>query len=249
MGKFRIGTKVNIVRGNMKNLSGVITESYDMTTTYYRVKIDDKEERVFSEHNLEFEDIMDMPLSESYDYQMYEGEMKNMSDELKMLYERVDMLKDEIDKVERAIVSIQNGVPFTEAFNEEVYLEAKQEQKQSYSALMRMIEHLLKIKYCTNNRNYDHWCGEIENHRKEVFKHTLCGTDDEDKNLVKYINSKIQKIYEAGIKEYKKDAQKYSDLIDISRLIAKECPECPWDLEQLMDDDIEDLLARLPDME
>ena len=246
MGKFRIGTKVNIVKGNMKNLSGVITESYDMTTTYYRVKIDDKEERVFSEHNLEFEDIMDMPLSESYDYQMYEGEMKNMSDKLKMLYERVDMLKDEIDKVERAIVSIQNGVPFTEAFNEEIYLEAKQEQKQSYAALMRMIEHLLKIKYCTNNRNYDHWCGEVENHRKEVFKHTLCGTDDEDKNLVKYINSKIQKIYEAGIKEYKKDAQKYSDLIDISRLIAK---ECPWDLEQLMDDDIEDLLVKLPEMD
>ena len=62
MSKFRIGTKVNIVRGNMKNLSGVITESYDMTTTYYRVKIDDKEERVFSEHNLEFENILDMEI-------------------------------------------------------------------------------------------------------------------------------------------------------------------------------------------
>ena len=249
MGKFRIGTKVNIVRGNMKNLSGVITESYDMTTTYYRVKIDDKEERVFSEHNLEFEDIMDMPLSESYDYQMHEGEMKNMSDELKMLYERVDMLKDEIDKVERAIVSIQNGVPFTEAFNEEVYLEAKQEQKQSYSALMRMIEHLLKIKYCTNNRNYDHWCGEVENHRNRVSDYILWGTKKQDTNLKKYLENNIQDVYEDGIKEYKKNAQKYSDLIDISKLIAKECPECPWDLEQLMDDDIEDLLARLPDME
>jgi Domain of unknown function DUF29. len=165
------------------------------------------------------------------------------------LLERVEMLYEEMCRVKRAVYASINGEAFTEAFNEEVYLEAKQEQKQSYAALMRMIEHLLKIKYCTNNRNYDHWCGEIENHRNRVSDYILWGTKKQDTNLKKYLENNIQDVYEDGIKKYKKDAQKYSDLIDISKLIAKECPECPWDLEQLMDDDIEDLLARLPDME
>ena len=42
------------------------------------------------------------------------------------LLERVEMLYEEMCRVKRAVYASINGEAFTEAFNEEVYLEAKQ---------------------------------------------------------------------------------------------------------------------------
>ncbi len=77
MDKFKIGTRVNIVIGDMKGLAGVITESDDITKTVYHVKIDGgKEEKIFLEHDLDYENILDTPIDELINSQICEREMK-----------------------------------------------------------------------------------------------------------------------------------------------------------------------------
>ena len=64
MGKFRIGTKVNIVSGLMKGSSGIIKESKDFSNgAEYHIILDgESEERIYYEHNLEFENILAMEI-------------------------------------------------------------------------------------------------------------------------------------------------------------------------------------------
>ncbi len=70
MGKFRIGTKANIVSGLMKGSSGIIKESKDFSNgAEYHIILDgESEERIYYEHNLEFENILDMEID---DYESY----------------------------------------------------------------------------------------------------------------------------------------------------------------------------------
>lgn len=66
MSKFRIGTRVNIISGHMKGSSGIIKESCDVSNgTEYHIILDgESEERIYYEHNLEFENILDMEIDD-----------------------------------------------------------------------------------------------------------------------------------------------------------------------------------------
>lgn len=159
------------------------------------------------------------------------------------ILERSDRLAREMTRLRNAFKAILEGVPFTEAFDEEVYLEGTQEKKSSEKHLARMIEHLLKLKYCTNDRNNNTWVKEIRNHKDEVIDITRWEWKKKETIVINYLKENLQEIYEQSITWYKKDAKEYTDLRDGLDWIPE---ECPWTLEKLLDDDIDELLEKLP---
>lgn len=166
-----------------------------------------------------------------------------MNNEFNEALDRLDMLTEEVERIKRALLAAKEGVPFTEAWNEEVFLEAKQDEKKGYSMLYRIMEHLLKIKYCTNDRNHDHWIGEINTFRSKILDLTLWGKRKRDTNLIKYLDNNIQDIYADAVDEYEKGSEEYPDFIGGLKLIPE---ECPWNLSELMDNSIDELLSKLP---
>ena len=175
-------------------------------------------------------------------YKMTENDMIQITEWMKRITK-------EVDKVKRVVTAIYEGTSFTEAFEEveEVFLETKQDEKKGYAYLSRMIEHLLKIKYCSNDRNYDHWRGEINGFRVKAIDITGWKSKrNRDTNLVKYLTNNIDDIYEVAVAYYKDDARLYADLTQGLEYIPE---ECPWTLEELMDDTIDEILKKLPGME
>lgn len=167
-----------------------------------------------------------------------------MNNEFNEALERLDMLTAEIERIKRALLAAKEGVPFTEAWNEEVFLEAKQDEKKGRAYLSRMIEHLLKAKYCTNDRNYDHWRGEINTFRTKTIDITGWKSKrNKDTNLINTLTDDLDDIYEVAIEYYEDDAKEYPDLIDGLELIPE---ECPWNLADLMNNSIDELLDKLP---
>ena len=166
-----------------------------------------------------------------------------MNQEFKEALERLDLITEELSKMRRAIIASSEGKPFNEAFNEEIYLENRQDEDKSYSHLCRMMEHLLKLKYCTNDRNHNLWINSVETHKSDVVDIIKWKSKKNKKtNYVKYLNTELQNIYEDSIEYYKDAAKKYPDLVDGIELIPE---ECPWTLEELMDESIDDLLEKL----
>lgn len=167
-----------------------------------------------------------------------------MDNKLDEALERLNMLTEEMLRIKRAILAAKEGVPFAEAWNEEVFLEAKQDEKKGRAYLSRMIEHLLKVKYCTNDRNYDHWRGEINTFRaKTIDIIDWKSKRRKDINLINILINDLDDIYEVAIEYYEDDSKEYSDLIDGLELIPE---ECPWNLSELMNDSIDELLSKLP---
>lgn len=166
-----------------------------------------------------------------------------MNQEFKEALNRLDMLTDEINRIKRAIVAASNGVPFNEAFNKEVFLEDRQFEKSCRSYLATMMEHLLKLKYCTNNRNHNKWIGTIKRCRRDTMNEVgWKSKKNKDTNLCKFIINNLQDSYETAIEYYQDDAEEYEDLRPGLRLISG---ECPWTFEELMDETIEYLLNKL----
>lgn len=174
----------------------------------------------------------------------------NDNDKLYKALERLYLMQEEMAKLRRALISIQDGTPFTEAFNDEFFEESlKSDEVKASGHLIKEIEHLLKLKYCTNNRNYEQWETSIDTHREDVILSTRWSSKrNRYTNLINRLKEDLQEIYEAGVDLYKRASRKYSDLKEGLNYIPEECP-LEWKLDNLLDDDIEDLLDQLPDME
>lgn len=128
-------------------------------------------------------------------------------------------------------------------FNTEAYSESvKSDGEKAASHLSRMIEHLLKLAYCTNDRNHSVWISDAEKHRKIVFDALRWGTRRKYGNLENYLESNLQDIYDSGRKFYDEAAEKYPDLKERRDEISE---KCKWELGNLMEWSIKDLVAEL----
>ena len=169
--------------------------------------------------------------------------MMGNDDVFKEALERLDILTNELNRIKRAVISVNNGVPFNEAFELEVFLEEKQFEKKCRKYLTTMMEQLLKMKYCINTRNHRQWENTIKRSRRDVMDEVEWKSKRRDANLYKFITSNMQDFYEAAISYYKDAAAEYSDLRDGIEMIPE---EVPWTLEELMDQDINSILNKLP---
>ncbi len=92
------------------------------------------------------------------------------------------------------------------------------------------------------------WENSFLTHIGAYSLYTKSLSKKENIKLIKYIKENIQRSYDIGVKNYKNAAKKYPDLKDGVKYIP---PECKWSLEELtnLNVTIEELLAKLPDME
>ncbi len=65
-----------------------------------------------------------------------------------------------------------------------------------------------------------------------------------DTMLIGYLSDAIQEIYEAGVRKYKKESVFYPSRKDRTQTVPK---HCPWSMEELINDTVDELLEKLPD--
>lgn len=165
------------------------------------------------------------------------------------LLEYLDRINAEIQKVRRAVQAINEGVPFTEAFDEELFTEGKHDREISAALhqATRMIHHLLKFRLSTSDRPLKSWYDSIDDAREKLIeatdwywgprKDTYCS------NVVKKVLDQYNDIYSNAIGAYEDDADNYPDLKPGLKYIPD---ECPWTLRDLIRTPYSKLLAMIP---
>lgn len=163
--------------------------------------------------------------------------------DLEYLEERIDRLAREMSKLKRALEVKKEGVPFTEEFDEELYLE-RDELKSTISQLSRMMHHLLKFRFSTSSRALKNWYRTIKNSRDELIINTgwRIKNDSYDKTIVKRVIEIYDDIYDDSVILYKEDASKYPDLGSGLEHIPE---KCPWTLRDLVRISYSELLAAI----
>ena len=169
-----------------------------------------------------------------------------MNDDVKMLLEKVNRMTEELSRFKRALEAVINGEPFHEAFDEELFFEAKKDERAAISKAAVVMEHLLKLGYSTI-RSYDtrrnDWRNHFDRHLTDLSG-VLGWYTDRDENAIAKLESNLPKAYNGAKSLYLKAADEYDDL---KPGIQKLPSDCPWTLEQLMEKGITQLVRMLPD--
>ena len=175
-----------------------------------------------------------------------------MSDIERELLEKAERIEKGVRVLKEAVLKIINGeVPegtqLEQVMDDILFDESYSERKDDCITEMSIvIEHLLKLKYCTNSRNHKVWKNSIETHRGTLYGYLQWLSKNPTRRLIEYLENNIENAYITGVRLYNKAAKKYPDLEDGLKLIPE---DCPWTLEELMENDIDDLLESLNDDE
>lgn len=161
------------------------------------------------------------------------------------LTERVERLTLEMSKIGRALQAVSEGVPFEEAFDNELF-EERADSKDAISQLIVMMHHLLKFRFGTNSDPKRGWFkNSISLPRMHITKDIgwRPAKRSYNKNVVNDISKEYESLYDDAKTMYEKDAKKYNDL----KFGLAHLPEqCPWTLIDLVDTDYADLLRVIP---
>lgn len=160
------------------------------------------------------------------------------------LLERVDRISREISKVRRAIEATQQGIPFNEAFDDEIFTEGKQDKSTIKSELTLAYQHLLKLRFARTADPVKSWYDTVMTSKRELSNVLDWDIEDQkcNKNLMTFIEENLGKFYSIGISLYKKDSEKHVDLRPGIKLIPK---ECPWALNDILREDVSDLIRMI----
>lgn len=173
-----------------------------------------------------------------------------MNDFERELLERAERLERGAMVFKEAVLKVINGevidgTPLEQILDDVLFEENYSVRKDDcITEVGIIIEHLLKLKYCTNDRNHKVWINSIETHRGTLYGYVQWLTRKPVTRLIKYIEENLEESYITGINLYVRAAKKYPDLKDG---LSKIPEECPWNLEELMDKDIDELLNILND--
>lgn len=165
--------------------------------------------------------------------------------DIEFLLEYLDRINAEIQKVRRAVTSIQEGVPFTEAFDEELFMEGNKEAASARSEIVVMMHHLLKFRFSTVDRALHSWfTRSIALPRREIIKDIEWNGNKQsyDKTIVMKILNNYGDVYKDAVKAYEDDAKKYQDLKPGLKYIPAECPWTLWDLASTPFDELLDMI-------
>jgi len=173
------------------------------------------------------------------------------------LVTHVNKLEDYVNTLKEAVSQYNNGVPYDEAFKDifEAHIELYEEKadiKNARNEVIRLMEHLLKIRFVTNTRNIQNWlCHSAAGARKEIISDIeLIEVEkrnrieyEYDKNIFRETSENFDKLYKAAMLKYKGAAKNYSDL----KFGENHLPEeCPWTLMDLVTKDYSTLLRMIP---
>ena len=107
-----------------------------------------------------------------------------------------------------------------------------------------IIEHLFKLKYSTNNRSHNEWRAIVRKHKSEIIYLTKWKTPRSNTNIINEMHEELPYLYEDGCCYYKLASKIYKNIEDGIKYIPE---ECPWTLEELVENNVEDLLFQLPE--
>lgn len=167
-----------------------------------------------------------------------------MEDVYKKALEKIEGYEKELGRIKQAVIALSEGKSidgFME-FDTDTFLEENDLWRKSYSALARMMDSLMEIKYCTYYSVCEDLEKECEEYREKVRTYTGWGMRVEDTLLIERLTGELQDIYEYGIKWYQRDAKEHTDLRDTVSLLPE---KCPWTLEELMENERYELLNKL----
>ena len=159
-----------------------------------------------------------------------------MNDEMK-IYEATE-LKERLESAIR--------IRDVTTFEERVFMEDADPVIKSKSWLSVIIEHFLKLAYCSNElileQNYKNWTKSIENSRESIDSSM---SKKNRKKLILYLEVNIDDIYLEGVERYKKALKKNKYLMPKTKTLPK---ESPWKAEELIEaNKFQKIVDKLPD--
>lgn len=174
--------------------------------------------------------------------------MDHMEEKYKKALEQIESYERELARIKQAVIALSEGKPIGGymEFDTDTFLEENDMWRKAYAALAQMMDNLMEIKYCTYCSVREELEREYEKLQEKVRMYTGWGWHMEDVLLIKRLTGKFQDIYEYGVQRYKRAAKEQLDLRDMVSLLPG---ECPWTLGELMENDIYELLQKLPERE
>jgi len=169
-----------------------------------------------------------------------------MDQELTMMMERVNRHTEELARIKRALIAMSQGKTFTEAFDEELYLEGtKRDAKPANKFMKQIIIHIFKLKYGNDTLTRRKLSEEIKLFREEIDNITDRDTEDPDVNVLCLVEKNISLAYRRAFNEFERilDADPKSYHVSSMNSMPK---ECPWTFDEIMDMEIDVLLRHLP---
>lgn len=130
---------------------------------------------------------------------------------------------------------------------DQVFLEDANPAIKSKNWLAVIMEHFLKLAYCSNklvlSQNYDKWTKVIADARETINSGV---TEENRKKLILYLGINLQDIYSSSIKSYEKARKKNEYLPSLEKVIPE---DCPWKVEDLLKENlIQVIVDQLPDI-
>ena len=171
-----------------------------------------------------------------------------MEEEYKKALEQIERYEKELARIKQAVIALSEGksIGGYMDFDTDIFLEENDIWRKAYAALAKMMDSLMEIKYCTYYSVTADLEKECEKQREIVRMYTGWGCHNEDALLIKRLTGEFQGIYEYGVQCYKRAAKRQLDLRDMVSLLPE---ECPWTLEELMEEENYELLQKLPERE
>lgn len=175
-----------------------------------------------------------------------------MSRDYELLMEKIENAYTRLRALKNAVIKYENGeVPwdmsFDQLLDDELFEESYSERKDDcITEIGIIIEHILKIKYCTNDRNHRVWANSIKTHRGTFIGYVKwdLGKRRIDR-LIKHTSENIEDCYKHGVGLYRRASEDYPDLKEGLSQIPE---ECPWTLEEIIDEGIDYLLDKIDTM-
>lgn len=165
-------------------------------------------------------------------------EMSELFLRLQSIIERVGQITDLIRRDELNLAKMEM---------DELYMESVESDSQKLgSRIERMIEHLLKLAYCDSyyyiRRDARGWVISVKKQKKSLYSSLRWGEKKRKTNIINVIKSRMQEIYNNGVYAYSLAIDENSSLESNRGIIPK---DCPWSLENLMDEDVVTLVEML----
>ena len=170
---------------------------------------------------------------------------KNEQIEMNELFLRLQSITERVGQIADLIRQGELDLAKTEM--DELYIESvRSDVRNLGSRLERMIEHLLKLGYCSNqndlNRNARQWKISIDKQRKNLYSSLDWGQQKRQTNIIRGIENRLKIIYDNAIHGYFVAMEDNPSLDQNKELIPE---ECPWTFEDLMDLKIIELVEML----
>lgn len=166
------------------------------------------------------------------------------------LITRLKYLMEGSRKILDALVSYNEGETSAEELQavmesvEDAFTESAAERRGVETNLALIIEHLLKLAFCDNDQQHEHWKGEIQTvFRKKLIVYLKWARKSKATALINHANSVIAEIYQDALALYRSDAKVYLDLVNGLESLPSDYPG--WTVKELMDDEIDTLFSRL----